>query len=157
MKATKAVLEAIEQAERNGLIEQLMVRSVPDWNRRMIVPAPPTANNLFPTGKGNRRFMSKEYKAWLEIAVPLFRAMTKPPSFPVEICIVIVPGNGWRVSSDIANREKGITDALVKAGVLPDDNQKYVASVRIGVAKPVPGNYSFIVFWLAPPTEWWNI
>lgn len=103
----------------------------------VVVPVPPSANNLFLTA-GRRRVKTPAYTEWLKAAVPLLARLRRPARTPVEVRVTVTGGNGWNPARDIANVEKAITDALVEAGVLADD------STRAGVWRCVqefrPGN-----------------
>jgi hypothetical protein len=124
---------------------------------RVVVPVPPRLSDLTNNVPGVGRVPTKLYRRWQAAAVPLLRAMPPPPAHPVEVCVLILPGKGWRVTADVANREKATTDALVKAGVLPDDNQRYVAGVRVGVDLLRPrGKATQAAVWLAPAGRWWE-
>lgn len=100
------------------------------------LPLPPSTNNLFPSG-GNkkRRFASPEYRAWKRTAAQIirdsgFKAWTG--RLPVSVIIIVRNGRGWYSKiSDIANREKAPTDAMVDNGILPQDTAEYIADIRI--------------------------
>lgn len=104
------------------------------------LPIPPTANNLFKTVQVyskksqkmvQRRAPSGKYEEWKLDAIKRIcasgyrKAITR---FPVRIVITIYSGSGFPASRDIAGCEKAVTDALVAAGMIPDDKVKYVAS-----------------------------
>ena len=130
----------------------------PAFGVRVAVPVPPSVNNLFINVGGRGRVPSREYTAWKRLAQPLVRAkLPPPPAYPVEVNYLIRPGKGWRVNADVANREKGLTDALVAAGVLPDDDQRYVTGVRIavdgGARRSGPTD---VLVWLEPASDWWS-
>lgn len=131
---------------------------------------PPTSNNLFATvsGKGftftrkgkirnkSIRVKTKDYVDWLAKAVPVMREMGQVKNFPVEVRIVLFPGDGWRSTSDVANREKAVTDALVTAGVIPDDNTKYVYGVRVALGGRLKGPGCVVVM-VVPFRAWWLV
>lgn len=81
------------------------------------LPLPPSANGLFTevTVKGRtRRITSRDYKAWKKLAGPLlleqWEAAQKPTiGKPYAVHIEVNVNH----QSDIANREKAITDLLV--------------------------------------------
>jgi Holliday junction resolvase RusA-like endonuclease len=90
---------------------------------RFELPLPPTTNSLFATDfKTKRRFISKEYAAWKRAAGALLReqyARYDSPEVlkPVHLRIQLNVNH----QSDIANREKAITDLLVHTLDMPDD------------------------------------
>jgi len=91
------------------------------------VPVPPSANNLYPTGRNGRRFPSAEYKAWRAVAGPLLSRIPPATAFPVELRYTLAGKvNALR---DIGNVEKALTDQLVAEGVLPDDRLKLVGRI----------------------------
>lgn len=52
--------------------------------------------------------------------------MKPAEAYPVEVWMRLV-GDDVNQARDVANCEKAITDAMVRAGVLVDDSVKYVA------------------------------
>ena len=95
---------------------------------------PPSANNLFPTGRNGRRYRSGDYEAWLfEAGSALERQ--KPPEIigPVKLDYKFKRG---RV--DLGNLEKATTDLLVKHGVIQGDGPNIVQDIRLRFAD-VPG------------------
>ena len=85
---------------------------------------PPSANNLFATGKDGQRHLSKAYKLWrnsagwlLQVQVGGILCFAGDVSVTYEI---------WRPKDrrrrDLANLEKPRSDLLVKHGVLSDDS-----------------------------------
>jgi Holliday junction resolvase RusA-like endonuclease len=102
---------------------------------------PFSANNMYvPTARG-RMSKSKKYRQWLEKVVPEIQEKLSPAeAFPIRIEIFVLGGRGWSKQQDVDNVCKPIIDALVKAEIIPDDNNKYVeyASVRF---LPGPNRY----------------
>lgn len=87
----------------------------------VFLPYPPTANNLFPTGRGGRRFPSPEYKAW-KVEAGLGLNARHPGLVPGRVAVTYEfrkPDNRRR---DLANLEKASTDILVSQGVIEDDS-----------------------------------
>lgn len=82
---------------------------------------PPTANNLFPTGKNGRRFPSKAYTAWKAVAALDILQQCRGVQLTGRIDITYVFCFSDKRARDIANFEKATTDALVDAGVIRDD------------------------------------
>ena len=78
------------------------------------LPMPPSANNMFATYNG-RRIISRAYKAWRKEAgasvLEQWQAADQPTiGKPYSVYIQL----NLNHQSDIANREKAITDLLVK-------------------------------------------
>jgi Holliday junction resolvase RusA-like endonuclease len=90
------------------------------------IPLPPSTNNLFINLKRGGRTESPKYRAWKKEVAPILESVSPVRTYPVQITLAIRDGKGWRSNSDIANREKAATDALVSAGIITDDQQKYV-------------------------------
>lgn len=87
------------------------------------LPMPPSANMMFATDfKTKRRFISKQYAAWKKSAGETLGeqyarygspALHKPIALHIRLNV--------NHKSDIANREKAITDLLVAHLDMPDD------------------------------------
>jgi Holliday junction resolvase RusA-like endonuclease len=90
---------------------------------RATVPVPPSTNNLFRT-VGVRRFRTKEYVAWSQLAEPVLATIRPPESLPVVV-VVRIAGK-LNVQRDLDNTLKPVGDALVAAGVLPEDDVRHV-------------------------------
>jgi Holliday junction resolvase RusA-like endonuclease len=92
------------------------------------LPIPPSANNLFPTGKNGKRFKSKEYAAWQEAAGWELKAQwsARPRHVqPIAGKFTIACDFGRFADKrrrDLGNREKGVMDLLVTHGVIADDS-----------------------------------
>lgn len=103
------------------------------------LPMPPSVNALFATDfKTKRRFRSKEYGAWLVKAgeaLELQYAAYGGPGIhkPVKVSIRL----GLNYQSDIANREKALTDLLVAHLDMPDD--RYIDVLHIERDQSVEG------------------
>jgi len=93
---------------------------------------PPSVNNLFSQGivRGKvRRFPSKSYKRWqAETATRLMAARLKTVTVPVVVQLQLTPRD--RRPRDVDNYVKPVLDCLVKAGVLPGDDGRWVRSVQ---------------------------
>jgi Holliday junction resolvase RusA-like endonuclease len=100
---------------------------------------PPSANNLFATGKGGRRFTSKRYQQWKGLAGWELQAQRPAPARrPVEI-IIGLPAPSQAVCKrrkgtstrrrDADNYIKPLVDLLVRHDVLPDDHSGWVKKV----------------------------
>lgn len=89
---------------------------------------PPSVNAMYvPIGKG-RSILSKEGRAWKEMAAGELQAQRGIGLAPAYWrADVLIPGRGARC--DLTNYEKALTDALVKAGKAPDD--RYLVDYRI--------------------------
>jgi hypothetical protein len=103
------------------------------------LPMPPSLNGMFATDfKTKRRFASKAYTAWKREAGDALGAQYAAygsPSVhkPVRLHIKL----GINYQSDIANREKAITDLLVANIDMPDD--RYIDFLMIERDQSVTG------------------
>lgn len=96
-----------------------------------MIGAPISANAMYtPLGPG-KMAKSRKYRAWIDKNVPLLREGLSPAErFPVCIEILIMGTYEWAHKHDPDNCVKPIVDALVRAGILPDDTSRFVESVH---------------------------
>lgn len=83
------------------------------------LPLPPTANNLFPTGRSGKRFRSPEYEAWKREAGLVCTA--RGFAVPGQISVLYEYSFGDRRRRDIFNYEKAVSDFLVLHQIIDDD------------------------------------
>lgn len=98
------------------------------FNGRIELPYPPTLNSCFHNISGRGRAVTPRYREWTNEALWMVTSQ-KPQKFDVEVSIsigIVAPDKRPR---DIDNLIKPCLDLLVKAGVIPDDNSKYVRKV----------------------------
>lgn len=97
------------------------------------LPIPPSVNGLY-AGKA-RRYKSPAYKSWLKecVVIPV-----KTFTNNVHITYAFYPKNG--TFGDTQNRLKALTDFLVTAGILQDDNHKILRSEHLYFAGYDPEN-----------------
>lgn len=89
---------------------------------------PPTLSQSTFNAPGRGRPHSKEANAWTEGNEMLLMAgnpYRKPLDFPVDVWIYLGLAPNQMVS-DCANREKLVTDLMVRCGVLVNDSAKWV-------------------------------
>ncbi len=105
------------------------------------LPMPPTTNKLFAnvTIKGKaRRITTREYKAWREVAGDALGAQYAAYGAPaVHRPVALTIRLNLNYQSDIANREKAITDLLVDKLDMPDD--RYIERIVIERDQSVEG------------------
>lgn len=111
------------------------------------IPIPPSTNAIWaiikmPNGQP-RLGKSAAYKRWKagatrDLAVQL---RTIKPGNHVRIFINVHGGKGWPSNRDISNAVKPVEDALVEAGVLPDDNCKIVRCIVCRFIEPPGPSY----------------
>jgi Holliday junction resolvase RusA-like endonuclease len=89
---------------------------------------------MFVTLRGNKgntiRMKSKAYEAWVKECDDLLAIQKpKPLTPPVALTVTIYGGKGFMVSGDVSNRIKAAEDAMVRAGIVPDDDVRNVVRV----------------------------
>lgn len=108
--------------------------------QRLEIPIPPSANHIHrivypkpkPGGKQRPPFPvnTAEYESWLLEAGYLVRVAMRPVRvFPVRVRLEIHGGEGFTKARDLDNCWKPLLDMLRKAGILPNDRVKEVASL----------------------------
>lgn len=139
-KATPEEIAAFEKKYGKGLTVQIpeevgILPLVADssW---VVLPLPPSSNNMFVNVPGRGRVPSAKYTKWKRQAAQSLKNLGKVTP-PVEVRIIIRPGKFWRRNSDIANREKAVTDALVAAKVIEDDHCLIVQRISVEY-RPLP-------------------
>lgn len=86
----------------------------------LTLPMPPSVNGLWINVPGRRRVKSKIYKAWAT-AAGWELAIQRPSKIKGRYNIRIEAAR-LRKGSDIGNREKSLSDLLVKHQVVEDDS-----------------------------------
>lgn len=90
------------------------------------IGAPFSANKMYAPSKRFGMVKTKKYRNWIEHNLDKITQIDKPQSFPIKIYIQVFSGIGFTEASDVDNIIKPITDLLVRAEIIPDDNIKYV-------------------------------
>lgn len=97
------------------------------------LPPPLSLNQVYRVVNG-RKIKSKKYREWQEEAARMLM-LQRPEPFDCSSPIYIsygIPMVHWRTgrrvgtNTDIDNRVKCLADAIVEAGIIPDDSMKYV-------------------------------
>jgi len=103
------------------------------------LPMPPSVNAMFATDwKTKRRFVSKSYATWKENATNLLGAQYAAYGSPsVHRPVALTIKLGLNYQSDIANREKALTDLLVANIDMPDD--RYIERIVIERDQTITG------------------
>lgn len=98
---------------------------------RINLPFPPTVNHIWKSS-GHRRYLSKEYEAFLGI-VGVIVGRERVPKFGTKRLAVALELHGPNKRKyDIDNRVKAVLDALARAGVYEDDEQVDLLAVNRG-------------------------
>lgn len=95
---------------------------------RLKIDFPPSVNSMYVNVPRKGRVKSKQYKAWKETALWQIKAQ-KPPRMECEVSIWIGLVAPSRHAQDASNRIKSVEDAIVAAGIIPDDSAKYVRRI----------------------------
>lgn len=94
---------------------------------------PFSANQMYvPIARG-RMAKSAKYRKWIEENSIHLECMTEPKKYPVEIDVLILANHQWTMKNDPDNCLKPILDLLVNNGIIPDDTNQYVESVKARV------------------------
>jgi crossover junction endodeoxyribonuclease RusA len=104
----------------------------------LLLPWPPSANNLYPTC-GGRRVLSQEGKAFHLAAVAAIRVQRglRAPPIAGRVAVRIELHAPDHRRYDISNRVKAVEDVITRAGVWGDDAQ--VDHLTITRRPPFPG------------------
>lgn len=103
----------------------------PQGMARYLVPVPPSTNKLYAT-VGRRRVKAMSYLAWINEAGWEIKSQ-HPFLIPGQVSVEYVcPINPKR---DLGNFEKGLSDLLVRMGVIEDD--KFITDIRLLWARDI--------------------
>lgn len=92
----------------------------------------PSKKNSRINTRSGRSFPSKRFSAWEATAVPELQKQFKGlkiTGYPISITMVSYNGDLRR--HDLDNQCSSILDTLVKAGIIEDDNQKFVDTITL--------------------------
>ena len=88
------------------------------------LPWPPSANNMYPTARNGRRFLSDDGKHYhSEVHARVLEQLRSYPRLTGRLAVTIALNPPDKRRRDIANCEKAVNDALTKAQVWGDDSQ----------------------------------
>ena len=89
-----------------------------------------SANNMYvPLARGVMS-KSKKYNDWISKNLPLVD-LSSPSRYPVKVEILLMVNYNWTKKNDPDNYIKPVMDLLVRAGVFPDDTNKYISGVEV--------------------------
>ena len=98
------------------------------------VAMPPTLNVAYLNIPRKGRILSPAAKAWKKNHDDLIALSLRRFDCPVVLELTYHLGTGFR--GDLSNRIKFAEDALVQAGIIPDDNHKHVRGHKTQVGEP---------------------
>ena len=107
---------------------------------RLLLPVPPSTNNLFVNKRTGGRARAAVYKAWLNAAGWEIK-LQRPPALhePLRTCLRVLIEAPVGQNRDIDNVIKPVLDVLVKMGVIADDSLiDDLRIVRMGVSSLSP-------------------
>ena len=92
------------------------------------LPLPPPLSACFTNNARAGRVKTKRYKAWIKEATFALHEELRRDRFwrktiTVDVCASYQFGKPDKRKQDVANREKAVSDLLVRAGILADDSQ----------------------------------
>lgn len=103
------------------------------------LPLPPSSNNAYFNNKRGGRTLTEKGEAYKADAITELKLQKCKPFQGRAIVHIDVSEKECRANSDVANREKLVTDCLVAAGVLLNDSMPYVKRVSIGWDPEITG------------------
>jgi Holliday junction resolvase RusA-like endonuclease len=103
------------------------------------LPMPISSNNAYFNRRGGGRALTAEGKAWKRNAMQELMLQRAKPFEGRAIVHIDVSENECSDASDVANREKLVTDVLVSYGVLKNDNKPHVKGVNIHWCPEITG------------------
>ena len=84
------------------------------------IPTPPSVNDIYKNVQGKGRVKSHGYDKFIAHAITTIRLQNVPP---ISGRVVMIAGvERMSLQADLDNRLKAMQDAIVKAGVIMDDN-----------------------------------
>lgn len=100
----------------------------------VILGPPFSANRMYvPIARG-KLVKSAKYRKWIELnSIKVKEDLSPATTFPVKVDILILANYQWTAKHDPDNCLKPIMDLLVSCGILPDDTNRYVESVKARV------------------------
>lgn len=111
----------------------------------LTLPFPPTGNNIYPTARNGRRFLSEKGKAYhAAVHAAVLTQLGKYPRLAHGLSVTYGISAPDKRRRDIANSEKALSDALTKANVWLDDSQ--IDELRLVRCANVPGGA--VVVWI---------
>lgn len=119
-----------------------MTTVTPQSKFHVMLPLPPSTNNLFATVNG-RRVKSRAYREWLAATGAAPVELRRPKTLPAEVRVTVF-GKVNR-QRDLDNFLKPVLDSIVAAGVLPGDSLAHVTELRIGYGGPWDGDPAVMV------------
>ena len=89
---------------------------------QVLLPYPPTANNLFLNMRGRGRVKSPQYRTWIGLAtVKAYQQKIQKTPGKVRVSYLVARPDKRR--RDISNLVKPIEDLLVSVGAIDDDSK----------------------------------
>ncbi|MGB2203351.1 MAG: RusA family crossover junction endodeoxyribonuclease [Pseudooceanicola atlanticus] len=98
---------------------------------RLVMPPPISVNNLFANVPGRGRVTTKDYSSWKRSAAELLALQGPFRQFTAPVNITYFAGESGIGMMDAGNIDKALTDALVTAKIIRDDNRKWVRSLQV--------------------------
>jgi Holliday junction resolvase RusA-like endonuclease len=122
--ATENLSSNVKTLDRNGVTGSApsgyLIAAEPVC--RLLLPVPPSTNNLFRNGSHGGRYKTKAYKAWLTEACWEIK-LQRPPTLhpPLRTCLRVLIEAPLGPNRDIDNGLKAVLDVLTTMGVYADD------------------------------------
>jgi Holliday junction resolvase RusA-like endonuclease len=125
MPDDKGALRALMAGAQVNYLPKRFIRGDPDPDApvcRLLLPVPPSTNNLFRNGSHGGRYKTRAYKAWLTEACWEIK-LQRPPTLhpPLRTCLRVLIEAPLGPNRDIDNGLKAVLDVLTTMGVYADD------------------------------------
>lgn len=109
---------------------------------------PPSSNTRLIRSRTTKQLISSsDYRDWKEAATLIVageRFVVDKKYYPVKVSISVYGGNDFDKRRDLANVEKPICDAMKSAGMIVDDNVKFVNKVNMSFEAITGQSYIFV-------------
>jgi crossover junction endodeoxyribonuclease RusA len=113
---------------------------------RLLLPIPPSTNNLFRNLPQGGRAKTAAYKSWLIAAGWEIKMQRPPPLHPtLRTCLRVLIEAPLGQNRDLDNAIKPILDILVKMGVIADDS--LIDDLRIVRAPSSAASHCVVSLW----------
>jgi Holliday junction resolvase RusA-like endonuclease len=125
MPDDKDAFQALMAGAQVNYLPKRFIRGDPDPDApvcRLLLPVPPSTNNLFRNGSHGGRYKTRAYKAWLTEACWEIK-LQRPPTLhpPLRTCLRVLIEAPLGPNRDIDNGLKAVLDVLTTMGVYADD------------------------------------
>ena len=109
---------------------------------------PPSSNTRLIRSRTTKQLISSsDYRDWKEAATLIVageRFVVDKKHYPIKVSINVYGGKDFDKRRDLANVEKPICDAMKSAGMIVDDNVKFVNEISMSFKAITGQSYIFV-------------